>query len=171
MAEALSDHDDLDEEMEAGGSEAALPQASVDTLLKEVLNERTPDGGTPPRCSVDVQILMRTCLEEFLQMLTTQAHEVSTKAGKKTICEEHIDVALEQLGFGHYITPDDDAMQGGAEGGAKPKRKAKRKRGAVGAESGLSEEELLREQHKLFAEARQNMQGQQSAAGTSEGGA
>ena len=168
MAEALGDHDDLDEEMEAGGSEAALPQASVDKLLKELLKERAPDG---PRCSVDVQILMRTCLEEFLQMLTTQAHEVSTKAGKKTICEEHIDVALEQLGFGHYITPDDDAMQGGAEGDAKPKRKAKRKRGAVGAGSGLSEEELLRMQHELFAGARQLVQEQQSAAGTSGGGA
>ena len=164
MAEALGDQDDLDEEVEAGGSEAALPQASVNALLEE----RTRDG---PRCKGDVQILMRTCLEEFLQMLTTQASEVSAKAGKKTICEEHIDAALKQLGFGHYITPDDDAAQDGAEGDAKPKRKAKRKRGAVGAGSGLSEEELLRMQHELFAGARQLVQEQQSAAGTSGGGA
>ena len=62
--------------------------------MNALLKERTRDG---PRCSVDVQILMRTCLEEFLQMLTTQASEVSAKAGKKTICKDHIDAALEQL--------------------------------------------------------------------------
>lgn len=39
---------------------------------------------------------------EFLQMLTTQANECATKAGKNTISEAHAAKALDELGFCHY---------------------------------------------------------------------
>ena len=147
-----------DDELAAGDSgagAATLPQNTVNQLLKELLKGR--------RCSADVNVVVHECLGEFLQMLTMQANEACTNAGKSTISESHIEAALKELGFPHYVPLccQPAAAEASASGeGAKKARRGKRKQ----PPSSLSQEELLRMQQELFANARQSVEQKQGEA-------
>ena len=92
-------------------------------------------------------------------MLTQQANEHASREGKNTISEAHAAAALDELGFGHYRGgADSSATDGAAAAPGERKRGGKRKQRG-GPPSGLSEEELLRMQQALFAEARRSVQG------------
>ena len=140
---------------DSGAGAASLPQNTVNQLLKELLKGR--------RCSTDVQGVVHECMGEFLQMLTMQANEACTGAGKSTISESHIEAALKELGFPHYVPlccpPAADASAPAEEGG-KARRGKKRKQPA----SSLSQDELLRMQQELFANARQSVEQQHGDA-------
>ncbi len=41
---------------------------------------------------------------EFITLISSEANEISEKESKKTIACEHITKALEQLGFGEYVS-------------------------------------------------------------------
>jgi hypothetical protein len=43
------------------------------------------------------------CCVEFITMLSSEANEIAEKDAKKTIACEHINKALEDLGFGDYV--------------------------------------------------------------------
>jgi hypothetical protein len=40
---------------------------------------------------------------EFITLVSSEANEISEKDSKKTIACDHINKALEQLGFGEYV--------------------------------------------------------------------
>ncbi|KAK3082578.1 negative cofactor 2 transcription regulator complex subunit ncb2, partial [Teratosphaeriaceae sp. CCFEE 6253] len=56
-------------------------------------------------------LLIEACVE-FITMLSSEANDIAEKEAKKTIASEHINKALEELGFGDYV-PE---LQGVTEG-------------------------------------------------------
>ena len=93
---------------------------------------------------------------DFLQLLTSQANARASsncKTTSTTITRAHISEALEELGFGHLVETSESTEQVAAA------RKPKRKRDNGANPSGLSEEELLKMQQELFANARQAQTG------------
>lgn len=138
--------DDLDT-VAGAQADASFPLKTVANLVKESL----PTG---TKCSADVAPLMQSCLGEFLKMLTSQANEKAGADGKTQISEAHMDSALKELGFGHYVpsAPAPSTAGGAAPAGGKL---AGKKRKKIGKPSELSHEELLKAQEALFAEAKQ----------------
>mmetsp|Transcript_5241 Transcript_5241/g.16824 ORF Transcript_5241/g.16824 Transcript_5241/m.16824 type:complete len:172 (-) Transcript_5241:105-620(-) len=138
-----------DSESGAGASSSdGLPRAAVAKLVKERL---------PPhlRTKPDVAALLSEMAGEFLQMLTSEANEAASAEKKKTLSEAHLLGALRKLGY-PQLAAECEAV-GEAEHGAQAAAKA-RKRKLKGAASTLSTEELLAEQQRLFAGARERLQ-------------
>jgi len=52
----------------------------------------------------DARDLLIECCVEFITMLSSEANEIAEKDAKKTIACEHITKALEELGFGEYVS-------------------------------------------------------------------
>jgi down-regulator of transcription 1 len=52
----------------------------------------------------DARDLLIECCVEFITLISSEANEISEKEAKKTIACEHITKALEQLGFGEYVS-------------------------------------------------------------------
>jgi len=52
----------------------------------------------------DARDLLIECCVEFITLISSEANEISEKEAKKTIACEHVTKALEQLGFGAYVT-------------------------------------------------------------------
>lgn len=90
-------------------------------------------------------------------MLTGEANEICEKTGKKTIGPEHLLQALGDLGFPEYVEPVREAWQEyNKDVEAKHSRRASNKRKLV--DSGLTQEELEKQQEDLFKAARERMQ-------------
>lgn len=70
------------------------------------------------------------------------------REAKKTISIEHIDRALRELGFPEYVR---EVVA--SAGDARELLKSREKRSGKWESSGLSEEELMRQQAELFASA------------------
>ncbi|KAL9055100.1 MAG: hypothetical protein Q9162_003770 [Coniocarpon cinnabarinum] len=81
-------------------------------------------------------------------MVAGEANEISEKDAKKTIAPEHVTAALKELGFPEYINPVQDA----AEEFKKQQAGRERKQNKM-ERSGLTEEELIRQQEELFRNA------------------
>ncbi len=47
--------------------------------------------------------LLIECCVEFITMLSSEANEIAENDAKKTIACEHINKALQDLGFGDYV--------------------------------------------------------------------
>ena len=47
--------------------------------------------------------LLIECCVEFITMISSEANEIAEKDAKKTIACEHINKALEELGYGTYV--------------------------------------------------------------------
>jgi len=127
-----------------GDEEASLPKATVAKIIKEILPTRI-------RCANEARELVVEAGMEFLQMVSSQANDICTKEGRHKMNEVHVVAALRELKFDHYINEVNvvtEEHKVEAEGRKKKSSKRKLK------DSGLSEEELKRQQEALFAKSR-----------------
>ena len=51
----------------------------------------------------DARDLLIECCVEFVQLISSEANDISEREAKKTIAPEHIEKALVDLGFGEYV--------------------------------------------------------------------
>lgn len=96
--------------------------------------------------------------------MASESNDLCEKSNKKTIAPEHVIEALKTLGFDAYI---EDVEAEYREHQAASKSKDRTKSSKLEA-SGLSEEELLRQQEELFERARQRMNSSHSPLKTDE---
>lgn len=105
-------------------------------------------AGTGSSFSKEARDLLIECCVEFITLISSEANDISEKEAKKTIACDHIQKALEQLGFGEYIPT---VMAAVAD--HKEVQKGREKRVNKLQDSGLSMEELEAMQQAQFAEA------------------
>ncbi|KAL6050017.1 negative cofactor 2 transcription regulator complex subunit ncb2 [Balamuthia mandrillaris] len=127
--------------MSSSAEDVTLPKATVSKIIKEML---------PPgiKCANETRDLILECCVEFIHLISSEANEICSKENKKTIAPQHILDALQMLGFEEYLE-EVRSVSKEVENMEKPKKIRKSLES-----SGLSQEELLREQQELFARAR-----------------
>ena len=86
-------------------------------------------------------------------MLATEANEICNKQNKKTITAPHIIESLRKLGYESYIEKAQEVLEEHKVEQEKTNKQTKKFN-----TSGLSQEELLKEQQRLFNQARTNQQ-------------
>ncbi|KAI9738732.1 MAG: hypothetical protein M1834_008237 [Cirrosporium novae-zelandiae] len=121
----------------------SLPKATVQKIIAEIL---APTEGVS--FSKDAKDLLIECCVEFITLISSEANDIAEKEAKKTIACEHVERALTDLGFGEYVS---DVLAVANE--HKEQLKNREKKVDKIALSGLSEEELLRQQMELFGAA------------------
>ncbi|KAJ1975578.1 negative cofactor 2 transcription regulator complex subunit ncb2 [Dimargaris verticillata] len=132
-----------------GDDELSLPRATVHKLIQEMMPKDIS-------CAKETRDLLIDCCNEFIHLIASEANEICEKEAKKTIAAEHVLNALKTLGFESYLTEVQDVY----EDHRKQQSKDRDKRNAR-FDSGLTEEELLRQQEQLFAQARLDYETQQ----------
>ena len=134
-----------DEEHEFGSSaplddeDLSLPKATIQKLIQEYL----------PRdlsCAKDTRDLLIDCCVEFIHLVSSEANETCEKESKKTIAPDNVVKALVDLGFEKYTHEVRDVLNDHRQHQKERERKASRFE-----LSGLTEEELQRQQEELFA--------------------
>ncbi|XP_046859494.1 protein Dr1-like [Xenia sp. Carnegie-2017] len=121
--------------------DVTLPRAAVNKLIKEMIPN--------VRVSNDARELILNCCTEFIHLVSSEANEVCKQRAKKTIAPEHIIDALKSLGFTSYIQEVESVYTD------YKKQAINKRRGSNRLENlGIPEEELLRQQEALFAQAR-----------------
>ncbi|KAJ2777736.1 negative cofactor 2 transcription regulator complex subunit ncb2 [Coemansia javaensis] len=133
----------------AGEDDLSLPRATVYKLIGEML----PDDIA---CAKDTRELLLDCCNEFIHLIAAESNEICEKEAKKTIAAEHVLAALQQLGFEKYVTEVQEAY----EEHRKQQTKDRGRKSTKLSQLGMSEEELLRSQELLFAQARMRYQNQ-----------
>ncbi|XP_002164404.3 protein Dr1 isoform X1 [Hydra vulgaris] len=118
----------------------SLPRAAVNKMIKEMVPFI--------RVSNDARELVLNCCTEFIHLIASEANEICNKQTKKTISPEHVIAALESLGFQSYIQDVEGVYQQFKTQAQTRKKNNKLKN------LGVSEEELLRQQQALIAQAR-----------------
>lgn len=96
-------------------------------------------------------------------MVSSEANEICEKSSRKTISPEHIFESLTSLGFDNYVSEAKKAFEEFSEETTEKAKKAKSAR-KKWDETGMSAEELLKEQEELFRKARERMQGMTSSS-------
>ncbi|KAK9712485.1 negative cofactor 2 transcription regulator complex subunit ncb2 [Basidiobolus ranarum] len=127
----------------------SLPKATVQKLI----NEMMPDDIV---CAKDTRDLLIDCCVEFIHLIASEANEICEKEAKKTIAAEHVIVALQTLGFENYLPEVQEVFKE-----HKKQQKDRDRKSSRLENSGMSEEELLRNQALLFAQARMKYEAQQ----------
>ena len=122
--------------------ELTLPRSAVNKMVKELLPHL--------RVANNSRELILNCCTEFILLLSSQSNEICEKRQKKTILPEHVIEALRELGFSSYV-PDVQDVLSNFKTQLSHRNKGNKKLDKMG----LSEEELIRQQQALFAEARQ----------------
>ncbi|KAL1919329.1 uncharacterized protein VTP21DRAFT_2022 [Calcarisporiella thermophila] len=139
---------------ERGGSgvddELSLPKATVQKIIQEMM----PDDMA---CAKDTRDLLIDCCVEFIHLIASEANEICEKEAKKTIAAEHVIEALKGLGFESYI----EEVQGVFRE-HKQQQKDRDRRSSRLENTGMSEEELLRQQELLFEQSRLKYEAQQN---------
>ncbi|WBW72986.1 transcription regulator Ncb2 [Schizosaccharomyces osmophilus] len=130
--------------------ELSLPKATVQKMVSEML----PEDLTFTKETRDLLI---ECCVEFIHLVSSEANEICEKESKKTIAAEHIIKALENLEFKEYIS---EVLEVAAE--HKEQQKNREKKGSKFEQSGVSRDELLRQQEELLSRARERFQNQNS---------
>lgn len=131
----MSDNDD----------EFCIPRSAMYKLVKELVPQ--------VRLSGEAKDLIVTACNEFIHLLATEANQVCEKQSKKLILPDHVLAALDNLGFSEYKDDCLEVMRQMQE--ETDKRKKLRNRLE---KPGIPEEELMRRQNELFAEARKKQQ-------------
>ncbi|GAK64820.1 histone-fold-containing protein [Moesziomyces antarcticus] len=119
--------------------ELSLPKATVQKLISELLPKEVT-------CSKETRDLLIECCVEFIHLLSSEANEVCEKDSKKTIAPEHVLKALDDLGFPAFIEEAKSVLSEHKAAQKDRERKTTRME-----QSGMSEEELQRQQELLFA--------------------
>eukprot|EP01137_Pigoraptor_chileana_P015161 Opistho-2@70759 len=155
MDDAESDPDHV---ANSGEDDVGLPRSAVYKLIKEIVPNDI-------RVAIDARELLMDCCTEFIQLLSSEANEVCTKDGRKTISPEHVFKALESLGFEEYVADVQSTFKDHKA------QSTKRQKSITNAEAlGMSEEELIRQQQALFAKAKAQYDANTSAVSVSAGG-
>ncbi|KAG0746158.1 hypothetical protein G6F16_005897 [Rhizopus arrhizus] len=129
--------------------ELSLPKATVQKLINEMMPEDIV-------CAKDTRDLLIDCCVEFIHLIASEANEICEKETKKTIAGEHIVAALQALGFEEYVEEVEDVFKE-----HKKQQKDRDKKSTRLENTGISEEELLRQQELLFAQSRLKFEAQQ----------
>lgn len=97
---------------------------------------------------------------EFVQLVASQAAELSDKDKKSTVQPEHVVTSLQDLGFGAYTGEVSAAVEcwKQEDKATSQKRSANKEKGKA---QGMTDEEAAAAQQKLFAEARARVFGTQ----------
>ncbi|KAJ2081794.1 negative cofactor 2 transcription regulator complex subunit ncb2 [Coemansia sp. RSA 988] len=142
----------------ANEDDLSLPRATVYKLIGEMLPEGTA-------CAKDTRELLLDCCNEFIHLIASESNDICEKEAKRTIAAEHVLVALHELGFGKYVAKVQEAH----DEHRKQQTKDRGRKSTKLSQLGMSEEELLRSQELLFAQARMRYQTQttQSQSGNS----
>ncbi|ORX40078.1 histone-fold-containing protein [Kockovaella imperatae] len=117
--------------------DVGLPKATVFKLITEML---PPDMS----CSKEAKEIIVECCVEWVKLISTQANTVCEESTKKTISPEHVTEALKQLGFEGFIEEVEESNK------AFKQSQKERQRSAPDT-NGMSQEELLALQERLFA--------------------
>ncbi|KAF9088992.1 negative cofactor 2 transcription regulator complex subunit ncb2 [Mortierella sp. AD031] len=125
------------------------------TTVQKLINEMMPDDIA---CAKDTRDLLIDCCVEFIHLLASEANEICEKETKKTIAAEHVITALKALGFDAYLPEVEVVLQDHKN---QQKVKDKDKKSGRLENSGRTEEELLSEQLRLLAEAKERFRTQQ----------
>ncbi|KAI0728760.1 histone-fold-containing protein [Fomitopsis betulina] len=127
----------------------SLPKATVAKMITELL---------PPEvsCAKETRDLVIECCVEFIHLISSEANEICEKESKKTIAPEHIISALKHLGFESFTAEVVDVLKD-----HKQQQKDREKKVSKLESSGLTEEELQRQQEELFAASRAKFQSAQ----------
>ncbi|ANZ76646.1 NC2 transcription regulator complex subunit [Komagataella phaffii CBS 7435] len=126
--------------------ELSLPKATVQKIISEIL---------PSEFSFtkDARESLIDCCVEFIMILSSESNEIAEKELKKTISSDHVLKAVEDLGFLEYLNPIRKLLEEHKE-----LTKSKDKRNNKFQNSGLTEEELLKQQEELFRASRNRLQ-------------
>ncbi|KAH9938442.1 histone-fold-containing protein [Fomitopsis serialis] len=127
----------------------SLPKATVAKMITELLPSDTS-------CAKETRDLVIECCVEFIHLISSEANEICEKESKKTIAPEHIISALKHLGFESFTTEVEDVLKD-----HKQQQKDREKKVSKLESSGLTEEELARQQEELFAASRAKFQSAQ----------
>ena len=125
----------------------SLPKATVQKIISEVLPKDIA-------ISKEAREVITECSIEFIMILSTQLNDIAEKEAKKTIALDHVMKALEELGFHNYLQIISRVLDEHKE-----MSKGKERKNNKFLNSGLSEEELLRQQEELFKKSRARLQG------------
>lgn len=132
----------------------SLPKATVQKIISEI----SPSDLT---FSKETRDLLIECCVEFIQLISTESNDIAEREAKKTIAGEHVVKALEDLGFQEYVADIQDLLNEHRE-----QQRTKEKKQTKLERSGLTEEELLRQQEELFGKARERYELQHEEAFT-----
>ncbi|KAI9760156.1 MAG: hypothetical protein M4579_001876 [Chaenotheca gracillima] len=127
-----------------GNDDLSLPKATVQKIITEILPSTS--GLTYAK---DARDLLIECCVEFITLISSEANDIAEKEAKKTIACEHVTKALEDLGFHEYVH---EVLDVASE--HKEQQKTREKKQSKLEQSGLSQDELLRQQEELFGAAR-----------------
>ena len=126
--------------------DVSLPKATVQKLISEIL-----DGDLSFNKDAR-EIIIRSGIE-FLMILSSMSSEMAENDAKKTIAPEHVLSALRELEFDNFIQILEKVLVE-----FKGTQKIRERRDSKFKNSGLSEEELLRQQEELFRKSRSRLQ-------------
>ncbi|ODV85310.1 hypothetical protein CANARDRAFT_199045 [[Candida] arabinofermentans NRRL YB-2248] len=126
--------------------ELSLPKATVQKIVSEIL---------PSEFSFtkDAREALIECCIEFLMILSTESNDIADKELKKTISTDHVLKAVKDLGFVDYLPLLEKCLNE-----FKETSKVKERKSNKFQNSGLSEEELLKQQEELFRASRNRLQ-------------
>ncbi|KAF9816306.1 hypothetical protein IEO21_04171 [Rhodonia placenta] len=127
----------------------SLPKATVAKMIAELLPRDVS-------CAKETRDLVIECCVEFIHLISSEANEICEKESKKTIAPEHIISALKHLGFESFTEEVQDVLKD-----HKQQQKDREKKVSKLEQSGLTEEELLKQQEELFAASRARFQSAQ----------
>ncbi len=92
-------------------------------------------------------------------IVATESNDIAEQNSKKTIGSEHVIKAIEALGFNDYIGLIQQVLED-----HKLHRKGRDKKSKKLQNSGLSEEELIKTQQKLFGQAKSRLSHQSATS-------
>ncbi|GJE84594.1 histone-fold-containing protein [Phanerochaete sordida] len=127
----------------------SLPKATVAKMISEYLPKDVA-------CAKETRDLIIECCVEFIHLISSEANEICEQESKKTIAPEHIISALKRLGFENFTEEIEDVLKDHKQAQKDRERKVSKLES-----SGLTEEELARQQEELFARSRAKFQSAQ----------
>ncbi|CAR24720.1 Negative cofactor 2 complex subunit beta [Lachancea thermotolerans] len=137
----------------------SLPKATVQKIISEVLESDLTFSKEAREIIIESGI-------EFIMILSSMASEMADKEAKKTIAPDHVIKALEELEYHEFIPYLEQILVEHKE-----TQRIKERRDAKFKKSGLSEEELLRQQEELFRQSRNRFQQTSTTPGDGAEGA
>lgn len=115
-----------------------IPRAAINKFVKEVV----PDV----RVSTETKEIILRCCNEFIHIVTSEANNVCEEQQKKTIASDHILAVFNRLGWPEFKEVVEDAETA---------CKGRKKRQSTKLEhTGISEEELFKQQQELINKAK-----------------
>ena len=148
--------------------EVGLPKATLSKMINEALGGGGDLGGGSSgglRMANDCRDAVIECCTEFINAVSAESNELSTKDGKTTITAEYVLAALRALGFESYEAECTIARDEHKEEETH-KRETKKKKKNIG----LSAEEAIAMQQELFAKAKARMEGGEGDSAPAPGG-